>query len=411
MRILIAGAGVGGIVSALLLRQYGYDVQVFEQADGNSEIGAGVQLSPNAMRVLMQLGLYHDLAPLATEPHAATIRHHKTGAIYTRQVLRHLCRVNYKAPYFQFFRPDLMRVLLTAAHKAGVQINFGEKVSGYHQDAQAAYLQLQSTRAPAGDIIIAADGLHSPIRAQMLGDSPLRFGGVVAWRGVIEARLVKGQLPFEATLWAGKGKHFVAYYMQGAERYMQGAERINFVAVQRMQKMQKRSHHSDTNNYSANYSEGDNDELREAFAGWHSPVQNILAAAQHSTLWDLYDRPPSSTICDGRIALLGDAAHPTLPFAAQGAAMAIEDANVIAHTIKNHNRAQGAQGAQGKNYNAIALLTYQKIRKPRTAYITKTSRRALSLYHSAPPLKQAAFAYPALLRQQMKRIYGYDPLL
>ena len=198
----------------------------------------------------------------------------------------------------------------------------------------------------------------------MMGQTPAKFTGQVAWRGVVEAnKLPKGLIKHNANLWVGPGKHFVSYYLRGGNL-------VNFVAIQERTDWQQESWNEP----------GDISELRDTFAGWHPEVTELLTATESCFLWALFDRQPLQQWTDRNVALLGDACHPMLPFLAQGAAMAIEDSYALAHCLANENDTQ------------IALKAYQAIRLTRTRNIQLGARKNASLYHMSSPIEQVKLA-------------------
>ena len=395
-KVLIAGGGIAGLTTALCLRarHKSAEIHIFERAPRLEAVGAGVQCAPNAMRVFMALGLYNQLAPLASEPLAASAWHGDTGTPYFSQPLRKLCRVDCGAPYFQFYRPDLVRVLAEAALGANVHLHLGHTATGYTQTTQTACLHVDNASAHKsvheGDIIIGADGIHSRLRGQMFGDISARFSGYVAWRGVISAgQFAHPPILPHANIWLGAGqsggRHFVAYNMRAPTH---DDALINFVAVQKQATWQHDTAHI----------KGDMAHVRAAFDGWHSGVQTLLSAADECTLWGLFDSPPLPHLSEGRVMVLGDAAHPMLPFAAQGVGAAVEDATALASMV----------GANMADTTTIAkdLLHYAQVRQPRTRYVQTATDKNARRYHTRhrQTLNAARFL-PSLLTRHLKRLW------
>lgn len=364
-KIVIAGAGIGGLCAALALAKRGFDVAVYEQGIHFGEVGAGLQLSPNAMHVLQALGVADEVKAKAFSPASAVMRHYQTGKNYFTVPLGVTAAQKYGANYLHIHRADLHYALQHACEKLNVSIHLGQTIQSYQHTSQdiASHnlvIQFKNNESLEADVLIGADGIKSKVQSHMLGQIPAQFTGQVAWRGVIEAnKLPKGLIKPNANLWVGPDKHFVSYYMRGGNL-------VNFVAVQERSDWQKES-----------WSEpGDINELRDTFTGWHPEVTELLDATKSCFLWALFDRHPLSQWTDQNVALLGDACHPMLPFLAQGAAMAIEDSYVLAHCLASDNNI------------AAALKAYQDIRLPRTRAIQLKARKNASLYHMSSPVEQ-----------------------
>lgn len=383
-KIGIAGAGIGGLTAALCLAKTGLtDIVIFEQTEGDAGGGAGIQLSPNAMHVMKSLNL--SLEAIATEPEAGSLRHYQTGRLYYRSPMANYASL-YGAPYLHVYHGDLVGLLRQTAVARGVQVRQGTKVTGYEQDADEVRLQLSDGSLQAADLLVGADGIHSTVRGT--GRDAV-FTGQFAWRGLVAAsRLPPGLVPPEANVWLGPGQHFVAYHVRGGRW-------INFVAVQ------EDKHQTDSCQLPqpANMAE-----VCTAFAGWHEAVQAIIAACESCQLWALFDRKPLANWVDGRVVLLGDACHPMLPFMAQGAAMAMEDAYTLASALQNQRTL------------AVALACYEQRRQPRVRRLYQLSRQNRHLFHADNVRTRAlrglqfalARALPALPQRQLAMIYGFN---
>ena len=363
-KIVIAGAGIGGLCAALALAKRGFEVAVYEQSHQLGEVGAGLQLSPNAMHVLQTLDIADQVKARAFSPEFAVMRHYQTGKTYFTVPLGDTATQKYAADYLHIHRSDLHATLNFACNKANVSIHLGQAIQGYQQTAKNLIVQFENGENIEADLLIGADGIKSKVQACMLGQSPAEFTGQVAWRGVVEAnKLPKGLIKPNANLWVGPGKHFVSYYLRGGEL-------VNFVAVQERTDWHKESWNEP----------GDINELRKTFSGWHPEVTELLMATESCFLWALFDRAPLKQWTDQNVALLGDACHPMLPFLAQGAAMAIEDSYALAHCLASDRNTQ------------VALQTYQNIRFPRTRDIQHNARKNESLYHMSSPIEKAKLA-------------------
>lgn len=374
-RVAIAGAGIGGLCCALALAKRGFKVNVYEQAAAIIEVGAGIQLSPNALHVLKELGVAPILQAQAFCPQHAVMRHYQQGKNYFSVPLGKSCEQRYGAPYWHVHRADLQHALYQACLENQVTIQLDSQVLSYQQQADqlCVNVTLAKQQQFETDILIGADGIHSKVQATLLDNLSLtsapRFTGQVAWRGTLNTKDLPANLVEpNANLWVGSGKHFVSYYVRGGEQ-------INFVAVEERSDWQHESWSQ----------QGEITQLRELFKDWHPQVQHILAAAQQCFVWALFDREPLSTWVDGNVALLGDACHPMLPFLAQGAAMAIEDSYVLAAVLaKNANIPE-------------ALIQYQQQRLTRTRIIQLSARKNASLYHMSTRFDRAKLQVLSML--------------
>lgn len=381
--ILIAGAGIGGLTTAVALAQRGVNVEVLERANKLSEIGAGLQLSPNAMHVMAALGLAPAIEALAFEPEAGVLRDYKTGTPLLTTPMKDAYLSPYGQKYLHIHRADLLGILDGAARSLDVKVHLGKDITGFEQD-EKSITALTGKELHSADYLIGADGINSAVRSAMHGEDAPHFRGQVAWRGLVPSdALPPGTIPPAANNWLGPGKHFVSYYVRGGKL-------INFVAVEERGVWTDESWSKP----------GNMDTLRTAFADWDPRISALLEACETCYLWGLFDRPPLPRWTDGRAVLMGDAAHPMLPFMAQGAAMAIEDAWVLADTI--------AKGAP--------LDTYEVSRKPRTARLQKISRDNAELYHKKPGLSRAVRdfkftagkLFPAAVEARLGKIYGVN---
>ncbi|WP_158973045.1 FAD-dependent monooxygenase [Paraglaciecola sp. L3A3] len=390
INIAIAGAGIGGLCSALAFAKQGYTVAVYERNSNLGEVGAGLQLSPNAMHVLSALGVVDKIKAIAFAPQSAVMRHFKSGAEYFSVPLADTCEDQYAAEYLHIHRADLHFILHQACLEFGVNAHLGQGVKGYQQTVQGVSIEFNDGTSQQADILIGADGIRSNVQACMLGEKKPYFTGQVAWRGTVATSdLPKGLIKPNANLWVGPDKHFVSYYLRGGDL-------VNFVAVQER---------DDWRNESWN-EPGDISQLRQTFSGWHPEVTELLAATQSCFLWALFDRKPLTQWVDKNVALLGDACHPMLPFLAQGAAMAIEDAYTLAACLSINADSQAA------------LLQYQNLRIKRTSDIQIAARANANLYHMSTPVERAKLAVlkglskvglsESLASKKLESIYGHN---
>jgi salicylate hydroxylase len=355
LNVLIAGAGIGGLTAALCLARRGNRVSVFEQSPVLGEVGAGLQLSPNCTRVLHDLGLEQPLLRSAFLPEGTQFRQWNNGKLIGESMLGASAVARYGYPYYHMHRQDLMNVLVEAVQEdSNIELHTNLQVEGFTQNDEGVSLITSDTNY-SGDLLIGADGIHSVIRAGLWGEAKARFTGHIAWRALVPVeRLPKDLILPMSTAWWGPGKHFVHYYVRSGEL-------INCVCVVEKEGWELES-----------WTErGDYNELKSDFTGWHSDIQQLVDHADRDSLfkWALYDRAPMARWGKRRVTLLGDASHPMLPFMAQGAAMAIEDAAVLSGCLSDSKDI------------SMALARYEDLRRGRTAGIQRGSRRNAAVFH------------------------------
>lgn len=369
-----------------MLSRAGFSVDIFEQAEVLGEVGAGLQLSANAMHVLDAMGLREKITRVVFEPENAVTRHYLTGKAELTMPLRGAHKSRYGQPYYHIHRADLHELLLRAVNAEGVTIHLGRRVSGVFQSDDKLRLHCGDD-CFEGDALIGADGLKSAVRTALFGEDTPRFTGQVAWRGLVPAGAVPaGMIPPDANAWLGPGRHFVSYYVRGGEM-------INFVAVEEREAWADEDWQC----------KGAINDVRAAFSGWDPRIETLLGACETCHLWGLFDRNPLPRWIKGRATLLGDACHPMLPFMAQGAAMAIEDAFILAKKLSEHDVSS-------------SLMAYEAARKPRTSLLQKISRDNAKLFHLRSPAARAiraakftvASTVPAFAHGRFDRIYGED---
>ena len=352
--VTIIGAGIGGLAAALALAQRGASVRVLEQAPEITEVGAGLQISPNGWRVLTALGLADVIAAKSPRAQGVYLRDFRHGAgVFTMPLGRP------DQPWHLTHRADLITALAHAAQDAGVTIRCGARVTAITTNADGTLLQMEDGRQEHHGMVVAADGLHSPARAALNPKSQPFFTGQVAWRTIIA---VDAPLPPEAHVFMGPGRHLVRYPLR--DRRL-----VNIVAVEERDGWAAEGwHHRD-----------DPVHLARAFTDFCPEVTTLLAQAKEVHLWGLFRHPVAQRWHEHKLVLLGDAAHPTLPFLAQGANMALEDAYVLARCL-----------AEDPDHDA-AFARYQALRRPRCARIVQAANENAANYHLRPgPMRFAA---------------------
>jgi salicylate hydroxylase len=366
--IVVAGAGIGGLTASLALARQGFRVILLEKAERLEEAGAGLQLSPNASRVLIDLGLQTGLAGAVT-PEAICLMSAASGGEITRLPLDQTAQSG--APYWVIHRADLQAALREQVQNCSdIELRLGcqfEDVSSHAKGLTVIQRSGATRREELALALIGADGIWSAVRHHLLPDLQPRFSGLIAWRGTLDTT----QLPREYTsrrvqLWMGPGAHLVTYPISAGRR-------INVVAV--VPGQWNRPGWSER---------GDDNEIKTAFvtARWHAIPRMLIGAVDGWRKWALFTVPGGGQWSEGAVALLGDAAHAMLPFAAQGAAMAIEDAAVLAKCIAGRQN-------EGAAALSAALHRYEKLRRPRVTQLQRSARQLGRIYHLSGPLALA----------------------
>lgn len=374
-RALIAGAGVGGLTAALALSEAGFESVLFERTSELAEFGAGLQLTPNATRILARLGVLDFIRPLATEPQAIRLLRGRDD-----EELAHLpiadAPTRWGAPYLVIHRADLQRALAVAAlERPGVELRLGFEVAGVSDSAEGVTLGLKRgllSLAEAGAFAIGADGVRSKLRERigMGGAESLRFSGRVAFRALVPAeKLPSAWSTPQVTLRLGRSAHLVAYPLRGGSV-------VNFVAV--IESGWRGERGDDPWDGIA-----DRPALERAFSEWTRETRQALSAAREWRAWPLFHRDPLPAYTEGHVALLGDAAHPMVPFLAQGAGQAIEDAGALAAQLK------------GAADIPAALRAYSAGRAPRAGRVQREAIAQARVYHMSGA---AAFARDLVMR-------------
>ncbi|MCK0143547.1 FAD-dependent monooxygenase [Aliiroseovarius sp. F20344] len=379
--ITILGAGIGGLAAAAALAQCGATVTVLEQAPEITEVGAGLQVSPNGVRVLDALGLGDKARADATQSRGVWLRDGVSGHGVLDLDFRMLKSDD---TFLLYHRADLQRLLFDAALQTGATIRCGQRIEAVQPGQDGTTVTLQGKAPENMGFVIGADGLHSVMRPALNGPATPKFTGQVAWRALVPAT---GREQAEATIFMGPGRHMVTYPLRGGSV-------VNIVAVE------ERTDWADE----GWFHKDDPANLLSAFSGFCDDALALLERVEIAHLWGLFLHPVAANWHQGQAVLLGDAAHPTLPFMAQGAVMALEDAWVLADCLGRHGIERGP-------------TAYQALRKPRTERIVAEAHKNARNYHYSNPLLRKAghaslrlagrFA-PQLLMQRYDWIYDED---
>ncbi|MBU1210942.1 MAG: FAD-dependent monooxygenase [Alphaproteobacteria bacterium] len=389
MRILICGGGIGGLAAALALARIGAEVTVFEKRSDTREGGAGIQIGPNGTRILRQLGIAERLQPNIASPQSLCVHDGPSGERLTQLPLGGWLEKRHGAPYWVAHRADLHASLMDAAQahplitiRPGIDI---QSAKTYPDEVLAVS---NGETVGAGDLLVAADGLHSTLRRTIFAAPPPRYCGKSAARSVIPAAATpKGIVTRSVGIWLAPQGHVVHYPVRG------GAE-LAVVVI-------------------GNHANGDIDWAREIEPDWvadavaecAAPVRNLVAASQTWRRWSLAELSPLPAWVRNRTVLLGDAAHPVLPFLAQGAVLALEDAATLARCLSVAQLA--SNGSLGDDASAAALAAYETARRPRSARVQAASRRNGEIYHLSGPMRTARNMTLRMLPPE-KLLAGYD---
>jgi salicylate hydroxylase len=354
--VLVAGGGIGGLAAAYVLARQGLPVTVLEQSSAFGEIGAGIQLGPNIFRMFDYLGLTEAIDRVAYFPPGLGMNDVRTGEKVVLVPLGGTARAAYGYPYGVIYRADLHQVFLQACQALpGITLRTGAKVESFEQDAGGVRVKLTGGEVVEGAALVGADGLWSRVREAIVGDGKPRVSGHIAYRAVLRREEVPPHLwSDDVLLWGGEKTHLVHYPLRRGELF-------NLVAV----------FHS--NKYDEGWNTfGDTAELNERFAQAVPQVRELLGKIETWKMWVLCDREPVAQWTQGRVTLLGDAAHPMLQYLAQGAGQAIEDAVVLGEAIRH------TAGDFGR-----AFPLYQQARYLRTGRVQLTARFYGDIYHAS----------------------------
>jgi len=388
MHVLIAGGGIGGMTTALALLRRGVTVSLYEQAPELTEAGAGIQISPNGNRVLDDLGLFEQLRELSCDPDRKELRLWDTGRRWPMFDLGPRAIERYGYPYLTVYRPDLLGALESGVRAASPgTIHLGSRAAGFEQDGNGVTLVLESGERVRGDVLIGADGWKSVVRNQLWGDTTPQFSGMVAWRGLVPMDAIpEAQRANVGTTWIGPGGHAVSYPLHKGTI-------MNFVAT-----IEGKEWTSERGS-----EPGTAQECLADFAGWHDEVATLIKLSPRLSKWALMQRDPITRWSSGRVSLVGDACHATLPFLAQGAVHSMEDGLVLARALEAYGEP------------ASALARYEAARIERTSRMVRGARANTERFHSRE-LAQESTAEVYLAREWSNSpiferydwLYSYD---
>jgi salicylate hydroxylase len=386
--IAIIGGGIGGLTAALALLRRGIDVDVYEQAAHLGEVGAGIQISANGTRVLFALGLADELRKIQVNPVRKEIRHWRTGKTWNWYNLGASANQRYGSPHALLHRRDLHDMLVDAVRSIKPQaISLGKRCADIVQSDDRVNITFESGEEARAAFVIGADGIHSRIRECLFGPSVPDFTGCVAWRAVVPMSELSDVETIVSTNWLGPRGHVLHYPLRGGEF-------MNFLGIVERDDWRVESWTV----------EGTTSELANDFPGWHPEVQAIIQNIGHPFKWAVMVRAPMTQWSKGRITLLGDACHPTLPFLGQGGVMAIEDGYVIAACLAKYFKEP-----------ALASKRYEDIRIERTsAVVRKSHENRRQAFNPALTIDDEAIGSMAeewrrsLASERLDWLYTYD---
>jgi salicylate hydroxylase len=352
LRIAVVGAGIGGLTAALSLRRAGFDVDVYEQRPQLTHIGGGINMGPNAARILYRLGLRDGLDREAVQPLFTHQRRWQDGATLQRAPLNPRSEELYGAPHLTIHRADLLAVIAAGLPPQHLHLDY--RLVGLAERGRGVEARFANGTRVEADILVGADGIHSVVRALLFGEEEPSFAGCVAYRGLVASeRLADLGLELGSQSWVGPGGHFVHYFVSRGRL-------LNFVGWTEHD-LWNREDWTDR---------ATPERALAAFAGWHPQIGRIIAAADGCFIWALFDRDPLEHWSVGHVSLLGDACHPMYPFMGQGAAQAIEDGACLAACV-----------AQGADDPPAALRLYERLRLPRVSRLQQMSRANKIRFH------------------------------
>ena len=388
-RIVVVGAGIGGLATALALLRRGLDVEVYEQAPQLGEVGAGIQISSNGTRVLYALGLEEALGRVQVLPSRRQIRHWSTGETWDWFELGAVSAKRYGTPHVMLHRADLHALLAEAVSRLKPDaVHLASRCIGLAQSDRQVEIRFETGDAASAAYVIGADGIHSRVRECLFGPDRPQFTGVVAWRAVVPMQKLPPRLAqMVGTNWLGPRGHVLHYPVRRGEL-------MNYISLVERDDWQIESWTV----------AGTRSELANDYRGWHADVHAIIADIDTPYKWALMVREPMPQWSQGRITLLGDACHPTLPFLGQGGVMALEDGYVVAACLQRYFADP-----------AKALGRYEELRKERSAAVVRAAHENRKQVFSPALADKDAIAVSVArewqqvrLRERFEWLYAYD---
>ena len=373
--VAIIGAGISGLTAGCALKKYGFNVDIFERSDSISEFGAGITLSRNATCLLRELDLYDELEKNSYIPKGSFVKHYKTG--------KDLAYVNFTKDFIAADRRDLVKIFSKRFIDMGGHLHLSQEIETV--DPEAGKIFLSAGEAHSADLVLACDGIKSNVREDRFDNSEPSFTNYIAWRGIVDKSNFP-QMPGndQVNIYHGPGGH-VVHYPIGHEN------KINFVAIETRKSWQDESWRQ----------EGNKEDLLGVFKDWNANIQAVFKAAEKVYKWGVFDRTVPKKIYKGKVVLLGDAAHPMVPFLGQGGCMAIEDAFTLAFLIDKL-----------KDDLDRVKESYQILRRSRGSFIQKRSNLQGKLNHLSNPLLMGLrnLAVKLFIKSNLENIHSYDAL-
>jgi salicylate hydroxylase len=376
LRAAIVGGGIGGLAAACSLMRRGIDVTVFEQAAQLGEVGAGVFIYPNSLRQLERMGLREALAAVGAKVGAGSEYYRMDGTVVGKVLTHDSSGWN---GLYGMHRADLLNTLAATLPKSSIRP--GHRCIGLEQNADAAQLTFANGEVAEADVVIAADGIQSVLQKYVVEPSPPEYSGVRAYRGLVARDKLPGWREEAHQIWMGDGKHFMAFPVRSGRLL----NYVGFVPTK----------NETVESWSA---VGDRDEFAASFVGWDPRVTDLLEKVETCFWWGLYDRRPLASWTKGRLALLGDAAHPMLPHLGQGANQAIEDGVALAVLLEHASSAEVTD----------ILPKYEKLRRVRTDLVQAEARQNGLRYDSKYESLEQRDREVANSAAFRKSLYDYD---
>ena len=384
LNIAVIGAGIGGLATALCLEKKGFKITIFEKSDLTGELGAGIQLSPNPLKILFNLGMEHSLRSHAFLSEFISIRDWESGRLIMETPLNPESEQSYGYPYLHIHRADLINIMLASIKKKSmISLRTMSDVVEVNETSLKCVVMLNTGFKQSFDLVIGADGINSRVAFNLNSEVKPKYSGNVAWRALVPRSNLSDDLIYEnASLWLGPRKHFVHYKVRKGDL-------VNCVGISESNGWRKESW----------IEKADIDEFKFEFNGWDPRLRKLIEGIDQTTVykWALYRRPIIKKWHTDRQVLLGDSCHAILPFLAQGAALAIEDAAVLANCL--------SEGRDSKN----AFSSYQRLRERRVRWVRFMSNANAHSFHFSDQLAPLRnFLLKRFSGHALDRLYRYE---